>query len=79
MPATQIRLAAPSDTADIAQQLAMADGMGLWIRPSNKVIEAGTVASTLLIGLRNGTSEMLRPLAEAAAAGWPEDLCLPWC
>ena len=35
------------------------------------VIKAGTVASTLLRGLDHGPDDMLRPLAQAAAAGNP--------
>ncbi len=37
------------------------------------VIKAGTVASTLLLGLDHGINDMLRPLVEAAAAGNPDD------
>jgi hypothetical protein len=37
------------------------------------VIEAGTVASTLLLGLNRGADAMLRPLEEAVVADRPED------
>ena len=37
------------------------------------MIEAGTVASTLLLGVDHGADAMLRPLGEAVAAGRPED------
>ncbi|MEV4212542.1 GNAT family N-acetyltransferase [Micromonospora sp. NPDC049662] len=69
---TRIRLAAPGDSPGVAELLLLADGMGL--DPAvEQGINAGTVASTLLTGLRQGTSEMLRPIAEAAAAGRPDE------
>lgn len=61
---THIRLARPGDTEQVTGLLALAD---MPLDPAvGTVIEAGTVASTLSLGL-------LRPLAEAAAAGEPDD------
>ena len=67
---TRIRLARPGDTDHVSRLLALAD---LSLDPAvGAVIKAGTVASTLLRGLEHGTSDMLRPLVEAAAAGNPD-------
>ncbi len=69
---TRIRLAVPGDEPAVAGLLSLADGMGL--DPAvERVIADGAVGSALLAGLRHGTSAMLRPLAEAGAAGRPED------
>jgi hypothetical protein len=38
-----------------------------------QVIADGALGSALLTGLRHGTSAVLRPIAEAGAAGRPED------
>ena len=68
---THIRLAGPGDTEQVTGLLALAD---IPLDPAvGTVIEAATVASTLLLGLNHGTNDMLRPLAEAAAAGKPDD------
>jgi GNAT superfamily N-acetyltransferase len=68
---THIRLARPGDTEQVTGLLALAD---IPLDPAvGTVIEAGTVASTLLLGLNHGIDDMLRPLAEAAAAGEPDD------
>jgi GNAT superfamily N-acetyltransferase len=68
---TRIRLARPGDTGQVSQLLELVD---LPLDPAvGTVIEAGSVASTLLLGLDHGTDAMLRPLEEAVAAGRPED------
>ena len=68
---TRIRLARPGDTEQVTKLLALAD---IALDPAvGTVIEAGTVASTLLIGLNHGVAEMLRPLADAVAANRPDD------
>jgi hypothetical protein len=67
----RVRLARPGDTDQVTRLLALAD---LSLDPAvGAVIKAGTVASTLLLGLAHGTNDMLRPLVEAAAAGNPDD------
>lgn len=68
---SRIRLARPGDTGHVTGLLALAD---IPMDPAvDAVIKTGTVASTLLLGLTHGNNEMLRPLAEAAAAGNPDD------
>jgi GNAT superfamily N-acetyltransferase len=68
---TRIRLARPGDTEQVTGLLALAD---IALDPVvGTVIEAGTVASTLLMGLDHGVNDMLRPLAEAVAADRPDD------
>ncbi len=67
---TRIRLACPGDTAQVAQLLELVD---IRLDPAvGEVIEAGTVASSLLLGLDHGTDVMLRPLTEALDAARPE-------
>jgi GNAT superfamily N-acetyltransferase len=66
---THIRLARPRDIEQITGLLALA---GIRLDPVVRaVIEAGTVASTLLLGLDHGPEGMLGPLAEAVAADRP--------
>lgn len=68
---TRLRLARPGDTEQVAQLLQSA---GVRLDPAiGEVIEAGTVASTLLLGLDHGPEAVLGPLAEAVTAGRPED------
>jgi GNAT superfamily N-acetyltransferase len=68
---TRIRLARPGDTAAVADLLALAD---MPLDPHvAAVVEADTVASTVRLGLQRGPQEMLRPVAEAGAAGRPEE------
>lgn len=68
---TRVRLARPGDTDPVTRLLALAD---ISMDPAvGAVIKAGTVASTLLVGLDHGPHDMLRPLVEAAAAGNPDD------
>jgi GNAT superfamily N-acetyltransferase len=68
---SRVRLARPGDTDQVTRLLALAD---ISLDPAvGAVIKAGTVASTLLLGLDHGTNDMLRPLVEAAAAGNPDD------
>ena len=68
---TRIRLARPGDTGQVTRLLELVD---LRLDPAvGTVIEAGTVASTLLLGLDHGADAMLRPLGEAVAADSPED------
>ncbi len=68
---THIRLARHGDTERITGLLALA---GIPLDPVvGAVIEAGTVASTLLLGLDHGPEGMLRPLAEAVAAHRPDE------
>ena len=68
---THIRLARPGDTEQVTRLLALAD---IPLDPAvGTVIEAGTVASTLLLGLNHGTHDMLVPLAKTAAAGKSDD------
>jgi GNAT superfamily N-acetyltransferase len=68
---THIRLARHGDTEQITGLLALA---GIPLDPVvGAVIEAGTVASTLLLGLDHGPEGMLRPLAEAVAADRPDE------
>jgi GNAT superfamily N-acetyltransferase len=68
---TRIRLAAPGDAAEVRDLLAFAELS--FDQELEETIEAGTVVTTILTGLRAGMSQMLRPLAEAAAAGRPQD------
>jgi GNAT superfamily N-acetyltransferase len=68
---TRIRLARPGDTGQVTRLLEL---VGIRLDPAvGSVIEAGTVASTLLLGLDHGADAMLRPLGEALAADSPED------
>jgi GNAT superfamily N-acetyltransferase len=68
---TRIRLARPGDAGQVSRLLELVD---LRLDPAvGTVIEAGTVASTLLMGLDHGADAMLRPLGGAVAAGRPED------
>ena len=68
---TRIRLARPGDTGQVTQLLEL---VGIRLDPAaGTVIETGTVASTLLLGLDHGADAMLRPLCEAVAADRPED------
>ena len=68
---TRIRLARPGDAAQVARLLELVD---IRLEPAvGEVIENGTVASTLLLGLDHGANAMLRPLTEAVAADRPED------
>src|SRR5664280_1773076 len=68
---TRIRLARPGDTAQIAQLLELVD---IRLYPAvSEVIETGPVASTLLLGLDHGADAMQGPLADAIAAGRPEE------
>jgi GNAT superfamily N-acetyltransferase len=68
---THIRLARHGDTEQILGLLALA---GIGLDPVvGAVIEAGTVASTLLLGLDHGPEGMLGPLAEAVAADRPDE------
>ncbi len=63
-------LPATGDTEQITGLLALA---GIPLDPVvGAVIEAGTLASTLLLGLDHGPEGMLRPLAEAVAADRPD-------
>jgi len=64
---THVRLARPGDVEQLTGLLALA---GIPLDPVvGAVIEAGTVASTLLLGLDHGLDGVPGPLAEAAAAG----------
>ena len=68
---TRIRLARPGDTEQVTRLLMLA---GIALDPAvGAVIEAGTVASTLLTGLHHGVAEMVRPLAGAVADDRPDD------
>jgi GNAT superfamily N-acetyltransferase len=68
---TRIRLARPGDSGQVTRLLELVD---LPLDPAvGAVIEAGTVASTLLLGLDHGADAMLHPLGEAVAADRPED------
>jgi hypothetical protein len=68
---TRIRLARPGDTGQVTRLLEL---VGIGLDPVvGAVIEAGTAASTLLLGLDHGADAMVRPLGEAVAAGRPED------
>src|SRR5664280_1557468 len=68
---TRIRLARPGDTGQVTQLLEL---VGIRLDPAaGTVIETGTVATTLLLGLDHGADAMLRPLSEAVAADRPED------
>jgi GNAT superfamily N-acetyltransferase len=68
---TRIRLARPGDIGQVTRLLELVD---LRLDPAvGTVIEAGAVASTLLLGLDHGSDAMLHPLGEALAADRPED------
>jgi GNAT superfamily N-acetyltransferase len=68
---TRIRLARPGDTEQVTGLLSLAN---ISLDPAvGAVIEAGTVASTLLLGLDNGSEAMLHTLAHAVAADTPDD------
>jgi GNAT superfamily N-acetyltransferase len=68
---THIRLARPGDGEQVTKLLALA---GISLDPVvGAVIEAGTVASTLLLGLDHGPIGILRPLAESVAADRPDE------
>src|SRR5260370_38855714 len=68
---THIRLARHGDIEQVTGLLGLA---GIPLDPVvGAVIEAGTVASTLLLGLDHGSEGMLHPLAQAVAADRPDE------
>jgi hypothetical protein len=68
---TRVRLARPGDIEQVSKLITFA---GIRLDPAvGAVIEAGTVASTLLAGLNNGVEDLRRRLAEAAATDRTEE------
>jgi hypothetical protein len=68
---TRVRLARPGDLEQVSGLIPLA-GIRL-DRAVAAVIEAGAVASALLLGLDNGVDDLRRRLAGAVAAGRPEE------